>query len=155
MGLEKILDKIVGLLWGPPLLIAVVGVGLFFTIRSGFWQFRHFRHAFKYAFSTIKKDPNLSPEKQTAGILSSIEALVTALGSCVGIGNIAGVASAIALGGPGALFWMWVSALVGMATKMTEITLAVHYRSKDPNGEAYGGPTYYIQKGFKEKGFIG
>lgn len=152
MNISELLDKLVGLLWGLPLLISVLGVGLFFTIKSGFWQFRFFKHAWEYAFSLLKKDKN---NEEKGGILSSYQAVATALGSAIGIGNIAGVASAIAIGGPGALFWMWVCALIGMATKMAEITLALYYRTKDPDGEAYGGPTYYLQKGFKEKGFFG
>ncbi len=152
MNIAVVLDRIVGILWGLPLLVGLVGVGLFFTVKSGFWQFRFFGHAFKYAYSMFTKKET---SKEKDGILSSYQAIATALGSAVGIGNIAGVASAIALGGPGALFWMWVCALIGMATKMAEITLAVHYRTKDPNGEAYGGPTYYLEKGFKEKGYFG
>ncbi|SKC83181.1 alanine/glycine:cation symporter family protein [Maledivibacter halophilus] len=153
MVIANVLEKIVGILWGTPLLVALVSIGLFLTIKSGFWQFRYFKHAWKYTYSILKN--NKSDDKDQSGILSSYQAIATALGSAVGIGNIAGVASAIALGGPGALFWMWVCALIGMVTKMAEITLALHYRTNDPNKEAYGGPTYYIEKGFKEKGYFG
>ena len=154
MSVADILDKIVGILWGTPLLVGVLSIGLFITIKSGFWPFRHFKYAFKYIYGLLKGEEKSSNEDKS-GILSSYESIATALGSAIGIGNIAGVASAIALGGPGALFWMWVCALIGMGTKMAEITLAIYYRAKDPNGEAYGGPTYYIEKGFKEKGYFG
>lgn len=148
MDITVLLDKVVGFLWGAPLLFGLVGTGIFFTVKSGFWQFRHIGFAFKNVINMLK--PKKSSNNDQSGILTSYEAIATALGSAVGVGNIAGVASAIALGGPGALLWMWVSALLGMATKMAEITLALHYRTKDANGEAYGGPTYYIEKGFKE-----
>lgn len=153
MDFTVLLDKVVGFLWGTPLLFGLVGTGIFFTIKSGFWQFRHLGFAFKNVMNMLK--PKKSSNDGQSGILTSYEAIATALGSAVGIGNIAGVSSAIALGGPGALFWMWICALVGMATKMAEITLALHYRTRDENGEAYGGPTYYIEKGFKENKYPG
>ncbi len=149
--MESILGKIVSLLWGWPLLIGVVGVGLYFTLGSGFWQFRCFGHALRYVFSNIKRE-----KMEGAGILSSFEAVSVATAGAIGVGNIGGVASAIALGGPGALFWMWITALVGMMTKMVEVTLAVHYRDKRPDGSTYGGPTYYLEKGWaKEMGLPG
>lgn len=149
--MEEVLGKIVSLLWGWPLLIGVLVVGLYFTIGSGFWQFRYFGHATKYVFSNIKRE-----KTQGEGILSSFEAVSVATAGAIGVGNIGGVASAIALGGPGAVFWMWITALVGMMTKMVEVTLAVHYRDKRPNGETYGGPTYYLEKGWaKEMGLPG
>ena len=99
------------------------------------------KHAFNSIFHREKKDEN------DTGVLSPLEAMSTALGTTIGVGNIGGVASAIAVGGPGAVFWMWVAGLFGMIIKMAEITLAVHYRSKDANNEAYGGPNYYMKKG--------
>lgn len=154
MDITVFLDKVVGFLWGTPLLFGLLGTGLFFTVKSGFWQFRHLGFSIKHIGNMIKKGKN-SNGGGKSGILSSYEAIATSLGSAVGVGNVAGVSSAIALGGPGALFWMWICALVGMATKMAEITLALHYRTRDENGEAYGGPTYYIEKGFKEKKYPG
>jgi len=148
MSLESAIKAVVGFLWGWPLILYLVGTGLFFTFRSGFWQFRHFGYALKYFYAgTFKK----GEAKGAAGILSSSQALAITLAATVGAGNIGGVASAIALGGPGALFWMWVTALVGMATKMAEVGLALYYRSVKPNGEAYGGPPYYMERGFKDK----
>jgi AGCS family alanine or glycine:cation symporter len=149
MDFVGLINTIVGYLWGPPLLLLLLGSGIYFTIRSKFWQFAHLGYAIKQIANSLK------PKDDNSGMLSSFEAVATALGSAVGVGNIAGVASAIALGGPGALFWMWISALVGMATKMVEITLALHYREKNKNGDAFGGPTYYMEKGFKEKKYIG
>ena len=132
-------------LWGLPLVVLILGTGVYITVRTGFFQFRCFGTSMKHAFNSIfhreKKDEN------DTGVLSPLEAMSTALGTTIGVGNIGGVASAIAVGGPGAVFWMWVAGLFGMIIKMAEITLAVHYRSKDANNEAYGGPNYYMKKG--------
>lgn len=132
-------------LWGLPLVVLILGTGVYITVRTGFFQFRCFGMSMKHAFNSIfhreKKDEN------DTGVLSPLEAMSTALGTTIGVGNIGGVASAIAVGGPGAVFWMWVAGLFGMIIKMAEITLAVHYRSKDANNEAYGGPNYYMKKG--------
>ncbi|MFC5712446.1 alanine/glycine:cation symporter family protein [Thalassorhabdus alkalitolerans] len=129
-----------GLVWGPPLLILLVGTGIFLTIRLSFLQFSALPYALKLAFSR-KQD------KTSEGDISHFQSLMTALAATVGTGNIAGVATAVVLGGPGAVFWMWLSALFGMATKYAEAILAVKYRVKDPEGKMSGGPMYYIEKG--------
>lgn len=143
-------EKLVGWLWGLPLIITILGTGLYFTISTGFFQFSKFSHIMKNTFGTmLKKDSD-----EGVGLLSSYEAISVAIGGSVGVGNIGGVATAIAVGGPGAVLWMWVAALVGMIIKMAEVTLAVYYRSKDENGVPFGGPTYYMEKGLgEEKGF--
>ncbi len=131
-------------LWGLPLIIMILTAGVYLTIRSGFFQFEFFNRSMKYARKTMIKE-QISESK--SGILSSFEAMSMALGTTIGVGNIGGVAAAIALGGPGAVFWMWIAGILGFVIKTVEITLAVHYRSKTTNGEVYGGPNYYIHKG--------
>ncbi len=126
------------LLWGTVLVYLLVGVGVFFTVRLGFIQFRHFGHMF-----TVLKD---SRKSDTAGI-SSFQALCTSLAARVGTGNMAGVAVALTLGGPGAIFWMWLIAMLGMATSFAESTLAQLYKTKDKDGNYRGGPAYYMEKG--------
>lgn len=149
MNFEDIINIIVyDYMWGMPLVVFILAAGAYLTVRSGFFQFRGFGMAMRGAWNNLfgkNKDENSS------GVLSSFEAMSTALGTTIGVGNIGGVATALALGGPGAIFWMWVSGLFGMVIKTAEITLAVHYRSKDENDEAYGGPNYYIKKGIGEE----
>jgi len=128
-------------IWGPPMLILLVGTGVFLTIRLKGLQFRALVHSLYLAL--IKRKENNS----TAGDISHFQALMTALAATVGTGNIAGVATAIAAGGPGALFWMWITGLFGMATKFSEAILAVKYREVDELGTMSGGPMYYISKG--------
>ncbi|KJG18991.1 alanine/glycine:cation symporter family protein [Photobacterium angustum] len=134
------------LVWGPPLLILLVGTGLYLTIRLGFIQVRYLPLALHYVFGG-KKDADSKGE----GDVSSFAALCTALSATIGTGNIVGVATAIKLGGPGALFWMWLAAVLGMATKYAECLLAVKYREVDSNGQILGGPMYYIEKGVGSK----
>ncbi len=139
-------------LWGLPLLVLMFGTGLYFTIRSGFFQFRHFGWIWRHtAGSLFHKDVQDSADAHKAGKLSAFEAICTAVGGTVGFGNIAGVATAVAAGGPGALFWMWVCALLGMILKQVEVTLGVYYRSRSEDGQFFGGPTYYMQKGLGER----
>ena len=135
-----ILNFIDNLVWGPPLLILLVGTGLFLTFRLKFIQIIKLPLALKYLFS--KED-----DTTKQGDVSSFAALCTALAATIGTGNIVGVATAIKAGGPGALFWMWFAAFLGMATKYSEGLLAVKYRVKDKNGQMSGGPMYYIEKG--------
>lgn len=139
-----------GVVWGIPMLVLIVGVGLFLSIRTGFLQFGKFGYAMKNTIGKVfqKKDDKKIKDK---GAISPIQALTTALAATVGTGNIAGVAGAISLGGPGAVFWMWVSALLGMATKYSEIVLAVRFRERDKKGEWVGGPMYYIKNGLGKK----
>ncbi|USD31399.1 MULTISPECIES: alanine/glycine:cation symporter family protein [Vibrio] len=138
-NLQSLLKTIDGFVWGPPLLILLVGTGVYFTFRLGLLQFRHLPTALKMVFS---KDDSKKP-----GDVSSFAALCTALSATIGTGNIVGVATAIKLGGPGALFWMWLAALFGMATKYAECLLAVKYRKVDDKGQMVGGPMYYLQYG--------
>jgi AGCS family alanine or glycine:cation symporter len=132
--------------WGPPLLILLVGTGFYLTLKLGLLQVLKLPLAIKYIFT---KDESLTEESE--GDVSSFAALCTALSATIGTGNIVGVATAIKAGGPGALFWMWVAAFFGMATKYAEGLLAVKYRVKDANGQMSGGPMYYIEKGLKNK----
>jgi len=140
MTFDEFLSMLSGIVWGPPLLILIVGTGLFLTIRISLFQFSHLGYALKLAFSK-------SQDQSSQGDISHFQALMTALAATIGTGNIAGVATAVVLGGPGAVFWMWVTALVGMATKYAEAVLAVKYRVVDARGEMAGGPMYFIEKG--------
>lgn len=136
--LQATLQTINQFVWGPPLLILLVGTGVYFTFRLGLLQFRHLPTALKMVFTK---------DKSGTGDVSSFAALCTALSATIGTGNIVGVATAIKIGGPGALFWMWLAAVFGMATKYAECLLAVKYRRTDSNGEMVGGPMYYLQYG--------
>ncbi|MEG1683119.1 MAG: sodium:alanine symporter family protein [Oscillospiraceae bacterium] len=135
-----------GIVWGVPMMVLIVGAGIYFTIGTGFLQFRKFGYTMK---NTIGKCFKKTEAK--AGAVTPFQAMTTALAATVGTGNIAGVAGAIALGGPGAVFWMWVSALFGMATKFSEVTLAIHYRERNAQGDWVGGPMYYIKNGLGKK----
>ncbi|MBR3970209.1 MAG: alanine:cation symporter family protein [Ruminococcus sp.] len=139
---EKIIKVIDDAVWGVPLILLILGCGIFLTLRLGGVQFRKLGLALKYM---------VNEEEGGQGEVSSFGALCTALSATIGTGNIVGVATAIAAGGPGALFWMEVAALFGMATKYSEGLLAVKYRVKDKNGTMLGGPFYYIEKGMGEK----
>ncbi|GAA0428993.1 sodium:alanine symporter family protein [Virgibacillus salarius] len=140
-----IIETISGFVWGPPTLILIVGTGLYLTFRLGFLQFRTLPYALKLAFSPAKQD------KKSKGDISHYEALTTAMAATIGTGNIVGVATAVVLGGPGAVFWMWISALFGMATKYSEAILAVKYRVENSKGQMSGGPMYYLEKGLNAK----
>lgn len=131
-------------MWGPALVLLLIGGGLYFLVRSGFIPYRYFFHAI--AVLRGKYDNPDDP-----GQINHFEALTTALSATVGMGNIAGVAVAISIGGPGAVFWMWVSALIGMCTKFFTCTLAILYRGKDSSGEIQGGPMYFIVGGLGKK----
>ena len=137
---RELLETISALVWGPPLLILLVGTGLYLTLGLRLYPLRRLGHAFRLLWSG-------RAEGQDPGDISPFNALMTALAATVGTGNIAGVATAIALGGPGAVFWMWVTAAVGMATKYAEAVLAVNYREVDARGCQQGGPMYYIRNG--------
>lgn len=137
----KILNGINGYVWGVPTLVLLVGTGIWLTFVLRGLQFTQLFHSLYLAF--IKRKEKTDEE----GDISHFQALMTALSATVGTGNIAGVATAIATGGPGAMFWMWVTGFVGMATKYAEAVLAVHYREKDKNGNMCGGPMYYIKNG--------
>ncbi len=147
-SLESILNSIVGILWGPPLLIALLGTGLFFSVKTNFWQLRYLPLAFKHCFFPAKYGAVMD---QQGGILTPYQAASIAIAGAIGTGNIGGVASAIALGGPGAVFWMWVTAILGMMTKMVEIALAVYFRDRKADGSTWGGPSFYMEKGLGRK----
>lgn len=138
-----------GILWGLPLIVLMIVTGLYFTVRSGFFQFRYFGWIMKRTFGKIfQKDTENENEK---GMLSAFEAISTAIGGTVGFGNIAGVATAVAAGGPGAVLWMWLTACLGMILKQVEVTLGCYYRRTNEKGDYYGGPTYYMERGLGEE----
>lgn len=144
--IEEINKVINDFIWGVPAMICIIGVGLVMSFRTRFVQIRKFPYALK---STVGKIFSKSDAKD--GSITPFQAVCTALAATVGTGNIAGVAGAIALGGPGAVFWMWASALLGMCTKFAEVTLAVHFREKNAHGDYVGGPMYYIKNGLGKK----
>lgn len=138
----ELMQNINNFVWGPPLLLLLVGTGVYFTLRLGVFQISKLPTAFRLIFSS---------DQSGQGDVSSFAALCTALAATVGTGNIVGVATAITTGGPGSLFWMWVAAFFGMATKYAEGFLAIKYRTKDANGQAAGGPMHYITLGMGQK----
>jgi len=140
---ESFTNTVFNWVWSPPLLILILVVGLYLTIVTRGVQFRYLWYAHKLAFTR--------QDDQAEGDISHFQALMTALSGTIGIGSITGVATAIAIGGPGALFWMWMAALLGMATKFGEAILAIKYRTVDENGEMCGGPMYYIERGMNWK----
>ena len=139
---ESVNNVVNNFIWGVPAMICIIGVGLFLSIRTRFLQIRKFPYAMKVTLGRMLKKREASD-----GALTPFQAVCTALAATVGTGNVAGVAGAIAIGGPGAVFWMWVSALLGMCTKFFEVTLAVHFRETNAQGELVGGPMYYIKNG--------
>jgi AGCS family alanine or glycine:cation symporter len=136
--IEQWTGDFVGLVWGIPLVVLLVGSGLFFTFYFGFPQLKFFKHAWDVAFGKYDK-----PEDK--GEISHFQALTAALSATVGLGNIAGVAVAISLGGPGAVFWLWVAGFIGMCTKFTEVTLSLNYRDVTEKGTVHGGPMFVIK----------
>ena len=155
-GTVKMTEKIAsinqvvnGFIWGVPAMICIIGVGLLLSVRTRFIQIRKFGVAMK---NTVGKIFDKTQAKD--GSMSPFQAVCTALAGTVGTGNIAGVAGAIALGEPGAIFWMWCSAFLGMCTKFSEVTLAIHFREKNSNGEYVGGPMYYIKNGLSKKWYF-
>lgn len=144
--ITKVNDAVNGFVWGVPAMACIIGVGLWLSLGTRFLQIRKFGYAMKSIFGRM-----FSKEKAADGAVTPFQAVCTALAGTVGTGNIAGVAGAIAIGGPGAVFWMWISALLGMCTKFAEVTLAVHYREKNAHGDWVGGPMYYIKNGLPKK----
>ena len=143
--IESINNVVNNFIWGVPAMVCIIGVGLVLSFRTRFLQIRKFPYAMKVTIGRMFR------KKQAAdGAMTPFQAVCTALAATVGTGNIAGVAGAIAIGGPGAVFWMWISALLGMCTKFSEVTLAVHFREKNDKGEFVGGPMYYIKNGLKK-----
>ena len=143
--MTRILESVNSVVWGAPALVLILGIGLLVSIRTGFAQLRLFPRALRCFCRRLRGRENQS------GAVSPFQALCTALAATVGTGNIAGVAGAMAIGGPGAIFWMWVCALLGMATKFAEATLAVRYRQRDENGEFVGGPMYMIRNAMPKR----
>lgn len=143
--LNQVVVALQGVLSGKILVVLLVGTGIWFTIRLGGVQFREFGHAFKAVFRNIK----LNGEKAGKDGMSSFQSLATAIAAQVGTGNLAGAATAMVMGGPGAIFWMWVSAIFGMATIFVEASLAQKYKTVDDSGEVTGGPVYYIRAAYK------
>ena len=144
--IESINTTINNFVWGVPAMVLILGVGLILAFKTKFIQFRKFGYAIKNSIGRI-----FVKEEAKEGSMTAWQAVCTALAATVGTGNIAGVAGAIALGGPGAVFWMWISALLGMGTKFAEVTLAVHYRETNAAGDYVGGPMYYIKNGLGKK----
>ena len=140
--IESVNSVINDFIWGVPAMICIIGVGLYLSIRTGFLQIRKFGYAIQTTIGRMFRK-----KKASDGALTPFQAVCTALAATVGTGNIAGVAGAIAIGGPGAVFWMWISAILGMCTKFFEVTLAVHFRERNAEGDLVGGPMYYIKNG--------
>ena len=144
--IKSINDVVNGLVWGVPAMVCIIGVGILMSVRTGFIQFRKFPYAMKATLGKIFKKSEAGH-----GSITPFQAVCTALAATVGTGNIAGVAGAIAIGGPGAVFWMWISAILGMCTKFAEVTLAVRFRERNEHGDWVGGPMYYIKNGLSKK----
>ena len=144
--IENINDFLNNIVWGWPGMILLLGIGLYLTLYTRFLQFRKFGYAMKNTIGKV-----FDKKEAAAGSITPFQAVCTALAATVGTGNVAGVAGAIALGGPGAVFWMWISAILGMCTKFAEIVLAVNYRERNKSGEWVGGPMYYIRNGLGKK----
>ena len=142
MTFDEFIDVLNGIAWGPWMLVLLVGTGIYLSFRVGFIQFRKFGYVMKNTIGKV-----FSKQKAGAGEVTPFQAVTTALAATVGTGNIAGVTGAIALGGPGAVFWMWISALFGMVTKYAEVVLAIRYRERNNKGDWVGGPMYYIKNG--------
>lgn len=135
-----------GFIWGIPAMICIIGIGLYLSIGTGFIQIRRFIYAIKHTLGKV-----FEKKEAESGAMTPFQAVCTALAGTVGTGNIAGVAGAIAIGGPGAVFWMWISALLGMCTKFSEVVLAVHFRERNDKGDWVGGPMYFIKNGLPKK----
>ena len=143
--IQSVNSAVNNFIWGVPAMICIIGVGLLLTIKTKFLQIRKFPYAMKETLGRVFKKQDASD-----GSMTPFQAVCTALASTVGTGNIAVVAGAIAIGGPGAVFWMWISAILGMCTKFSEVTLAVHFRERNQEGDYVGGPMYYIKNGLSK-----
>ena len=145
MTFADFVNKLNGIAWGPWMLILLVGTGIYLSVRVGFMQFGKFGYVMKNTIGKV-----FSKQEAGKGEVTPMQAVTTALAATVGTGNIAGVTGAIAVGGPGAVFWMWISALFGMITKYAEVVLSIRYREKNSKGDWVGGPMYYIKNGLGE-----
>ncbi len=146
MTIQEIVKVLNDIAWGPWMLLLLVGTGVFLSVKVSFLQFRKFGYAMKHTIGKV-----FQRQKAGKGEVTPFQAMTTALAATVGTGNIAGVTGAIAVGGPGAVFWMWLSALFGMVTKYAEVVLAVRYRERNEKGDYVGGPMYYIKNGLGPK----
>ncbi len=146
MTVSETVKYLNGIAWGPWMLLLLVGTGVYLSARAGFLQFRRFGYTMKHTIGKVFQKQNAGK-----GEVTPFQAVTTALAATVGTGNIAGVTGAIAVGGPGAVFWMWISALFGMMTKYAEVVLAVRYRERNEKGDYVGGPMYYIKNGLGSK----
>lgn len=144
--IESVNKAVNDFVWGIPAMVCIIGVGLLLSLRTRFIQFRKFGYTFRVTVGRL-----FHKREAGDGAITPFQAVCTALAATVGTGNIAGVAGAIAIGGPGAVFWMWISALLGMCTKFSEVTLAVHFREKNKEGDWVGGPMYYIKNGLSRR----
>ncbi len=144
--IESVNKAVNDFVWGIPAMVCIIGVGLLLSLRTRFIQFRKFGYTFRVTVGRL-----FHKREAEDGAITPFQAVCTALAATVGTGNIAGVAGAIAIGGPGAVFWMWISALLGMCTKFSEVTLAVHFREKNKEGDWVGGPMYYIKNGLSRR----
>ena len=144
--IQSVNAAINGFVWGVPAMVCIIGVGILLTVRTGFVQFRKFPYTMKTILGKL-----MNKDSAGKGAITPFQAVCTALASTVGTGSIAGVAGAIAIGGPGAVFWMWISALLGMCTKFAEVTLAMRFRERNANGDYVGGPMYYIKNGLPKR----
>lgn len=155
--MNQIIDKIVELnsyinqvVWGVPMLVLIISTGIYMSVKTGFFQFRNVKHIAKETIVAIFRNKSITNTKDKKAI-SQFQSISTVLAATIGTGNIAGVATAIALGGPGAVFWMWISALFGMMTNFSENVLGIYYRKRNKNGEWSGGAMYYLENGLKDK----
>ena len=150
VDLSAKLQSISAFLWDTPFLVCIIALGIYLTVRSGFFSFVHFGHIWKHTMgSLLKKDKEAGARQK--GTISPFEACCVAIGGCVGTANISGVAAAVAVGGPGSVFWMWLWAFFGMTVKCCEVALGSYYRSKNNKGEFFGGPSYYMEKGIAKR----
>lgn len=146
--IESLNSQINSIVWGPPFMVLLLGTGFYLTVRLGFIQFRHFRLSWQESFGRLFH----RSQESESGAITSFQSVSSAMAATIGVGNIAGVSTAIALGGPGAVFWMWVTACIGMATKFAEATLGLKFRHVDPKtGEVSGGVMYYIEYGLGKR----
>lgn len=147
---NEIVGKLTGIVWGPWMTSTLVGIGIYFTLGTKFLQVRKFGYIMKETIGKVfNKNKNENENENAKGTITPFQAVSSALASTVGVGNIVGVSSALAFGGPGAIFWMWVSAFFGMCTKYAEIVLSIEFREQNEEGEYLGGPAYYMKNGLK------
>ena len=148
--IERANAAVNNVVWGIPMLVLLLATGVYLTVGTRFFQVRRFGYVIKNTLGSLFRNKS-TRKSDEHGAISQFQALATALAATVGTGNIVGVVTAIAAGGPGAVFWMWVSAFFGMMTKYAEIVLGMYFRHKDEKGEWVGGPMYYIEKGLHQK----